>query len=238
MAAKKTTTRRSSSKMTPSISTGTTYEDAEVIEAPEISTAEIQQATKIKKSYVVWIIIALIVVGFLYIFRGWIVAAIVNGQPITRLQVIKELERQNGKQVLNSLITRSLILQEARKNGVTVSSTEIDTEIKKYDDNFKKQGQSLDTVLAQQGMTRQDLREQIIIQKSLDKMLGKDIKISDKEVQDYIDKNKDSLPQGQNAADLKTSVKQQLYQQKLNEKISPWIQNLQKNAKIIYFTNL
>lgn len=185
---------------------------------------------KIKKSY---IILAAVIIAFgalLYVFRGLFVAVTVNGQPISRLSVVQEAEKQSGKQVLTTLVRNTLIEQEARKQNVSVSEQEIDEEIKKLEANLQKQGQKIDQVLSLQGMTKEDLRKLIRLDKMVGKMVGKDIKITDQQVNDYIEKNKDSLPEGQNEADLKKTVQEQLRQQQLNEKVRTWLENLQKSA--------
>ena len=46
--------------------------------------------------------------------RGLFVVALVNGEPISRIEVIKALEKQGGKATLDSLVTKKLIAQEAR----------------------------------------------------------------------------------------------------------------------------
>ena len=40
-----------------------------------------------------------------------------------------------------------------------------------------------------------EFKEQIRVQKLVEKLIGKDIKVTDKEIDDYIEKNKDSIPQ-------------------------------------------
>ena len=80
---------------------------------------------KLKKSHAVSLVVILIVATLIFAFRSFIVAASVNGQPITRLAVVKEAEKQGGKQVLESLVTNTLIEQEARKQKVTVTDIEI-----------------------------------------------------------------------------------------------------------------
>lgn len=212
-----------------------------VIDAPvrdtvqESYTPEKKPSVRMKRSYMLGVLGIIILLGLLYLLRGWFVVAIVNGQPISRMSVIRDLEKQSGKQILNSHITRALIFQEARKQNITISDDEVNTEMKKYDENFKKQGQSLDQVLTLQGMTRKDLEDQIKIQKMIEKMLGKDVKIADKEIDDYIEKNKESLPENAKPEELRANVKQQLFQQKLNEKVRVWIEDLQKKAQIMYF---
>lgn len=183
------------------------------------------------------IVILLIILGLLYYFKSLFVVALVNGEPISRLAAIRELEKQSGKQVLDSLVTKTLILQEAKKQNVTIDQTEIDQAIKKIEKDIQGQGQTLDQALTLRGMTRTDLIEQIKIQKLVEKILGKNIKVTDKEVSDYIEKNKITIPEGTKPEETKTQVKEQLLQQKLGEKFQAWIENLKKNAKISYFLN-
>lgn len=183
------------------------------------------------------VVTLLIILGLLYYFKGLFVVAIVNGEPISRLSEIRELEKQNGKQVLESLVTKTLILQEAKKQNATISQTEIDQAIKKIEKDIEGQGQTLDQALTVRGMTRADLIEQIKIQKLIEKTLGKDIKVTDNEVDDYIAKNKITAPEGIKPEETKARVKEQLLQQKLSESFQTWIENLKKNAKINYFLN-
>lgn len=179
----------------------------------------------------------LLVAGLVYYYRSLFVVATVNGQPVSRLAYIQEMERESGRQAMNTLVTKTLILQEASKQKVGVSEKEIDDEIKKIEDNLSKQGQKLDQVLGIQGINKEGLEEQIKYQKLIEKMVGKNITVTDKEVTDYIDKNKDTFPEGTNPAELKTSVTDQLKRQKLNDKIQAWLDNLQKNAKVNYLVN-
>lgn len=164
----------------------------------------------------------------------YLIVATVNGQPIDRFSYNRELEKQAGKQVMNNLVTKALILQEARKQNMNVSSQEIDDEIKKIESNLSKQGQKLEQVLSFQGMSKDDLREQLKYQKLIQKMVGKDVKVTDKEINDYIDKNKSSFPENAKPEEMKSTARKQLYQQKLNDKIRVWLENLQKKAKVNY----
>ena len=55
---------------------------------------EISDKLRQPKFLIPLIIIVLITLGFL--FKGLFVVALVNGQPITRLSLIQELEKQGG----------------------------------------------------------------------------------------------------------------------------------------------
>lgn len=211
------------SSMNTSISTG--------------NTSSNKGKVRVKKSYVILVLVLLLLIVGLYFGRSWVVAAVVNGQPISRLEVIRESEKQSGKQALNNLVRNVLIEQEARKDHITVSDKEIDDQVKTVEGNLTKQGQSLDQVLAMQGMTKDDLRNLIRLDQLVGKIVGKDIKIQDKDITDYMDKNKDLLPKDQTDAQIRATVRDRLKQQQLNDKVQAWLANLQSKANILYFVN-
>ncbi len=62
------------------------------------------------------VLIALLALGFL--FKEWFVVAVVNNRPITRLALDRDLEKQGGKQILESKISEMLVLDEAKKQKV------------------------------------------------------------------------------------------------------------------------
>lgn len=179
----------------------------------------------------------LAIAALLYFFKGLFFVAIVNGQPISRILLVQEIEKQFGKQVLDSEITKILILQEARKKNVSVDPKEIAGEIGKIEENLKSQGQDLNQALAIQGMTRDSLANQIMLQKTIEKLLGNQISVTDQEVSDYIEKNKDAISSDAKPEEVRNGVKEQLEQQKLSEKINSWIEELRQNAKITSFVN-
>lgn len=209
----------------------------EIVEKPTTTPQTKQKAFKIKKSYLILAAVVIIIGSLLLIFRNLFVAAVVNGQPISRLEIVQEAEKQSGKQVLTTIIRNKLIEQEARKQNVNVSEKEVDDEIKKLEGNLQKQGQKLDQVLTMQGMTKNDLRKLIKLDKMVGKLVGKDIKITDQQVNEYIEANKESLPADQNENDLKNTVREQLKQQQLNEKVRTWLEDIQKKAKIDQFVS-
>lgn len=202
----------------------------------ETESAPVNKALRVRKSYFFTILGILLFVVVLYLLRNLIIAATVNGQPISRLSVISELEKQGGKQTLESLITKNLIIQEARKRNVDVSQKEIDAEMKKIKDNLAAQGQNLDQVLQLQGMTKDQLVEQIKLQKMIEKMV-KPAAVTDKEITEYINNNQESLPQDQDEKTLRANIKERLQQQRLNDDAQKFLENLRKNAKINYFVN-
>lgn len=190
------------------------------------------------QSEVIGIIIIIVVTALLFYFKGLFVAASVNGKPISRVEVIGQLEGSVGKQTLDSLVTKELVLQEAKKRGITVSDKEIGDELVKIETNVKKQGGSLEEALAAQGMTRKVLKDQILLQKLLEKMFEKELGVTEKEIDQFMEENKDSLPETVEAteqASLRQSIKQQIQQNKLGQKVQNLISSLKNSANINFF---
>lgn len=181
------------------------------------------------------VLIIIIFIFLLYFYKGLFVAAMVNGQPIWRLTLLQELEKQAGKRALDSLITQTLILQEAKKQKITVTEEEMNQAVKQLEDNLAGQGQNLDQQLIAQGMTRDELKEQVKLQKIVEKIVGKDIEVTDKEVNEYLEKNKSFLPKDVKLEEASASAREQLRQQKISEKIDAWIESLRTSAQINYF---
>jgi len=199
-------------------------------------------ALKVKRRTILFAVGVIVLIGLLVYYRSLFVVAVVNGQLVSRLEYIGEVESvyiqearvTAGKQAMNQLITKTLINQEAKKKNITVSEKELDDQIASVRKNLDTSGQKLEDALALQGDTLEDYKERIRIQKKLEKLVGK-IQVTDKEVTDYIATNKDSLPQELAEAELKQQVKTSLQQQKFNEKVQSLIQDLQKKAKVNYF---
>jgi len=182
-------------------------------------------------------ILLAIVIYVVINYRGVLVAAYVNGEPIGRLEVVRQLEAQGGAETLESLINEKLISQKAQKANISIDSNEINSKIAELEEEIIASGQSVDDILALQGMTREDLEDQLEFQIKVEKLLSGDIQISEEDVTSYIDENKDFLPEGMSEEELKDIAKAQLEQQELAERFSTWIQELRDEANVNYFVS-
>jgi len=202
----------------------------------------VTSTTEHPKKKLIWLPILIIVLAilfyFAYTYKGLIIAASVNGKPISHISLIKELESRNGKQTLDNIIARELVKQEAKSKNVAVTQDEINSDIKTIEDNLKSQGTTLEDALSKQGLTKGDLVEQITVQRLLEKLLADKIAVADDEVSKYIADNKSSLPTNTSQDDLKSQVKEMLKQQKLSSEAYTYINDLKSKAKINYFLQL
>ncbi len=183
------------------------------------------------------IIAVVIVVGALaYAYKGLFIAATVNGSPISHFAVIGKLEKASGKKMLDSLITRKLIIGELDKKKITVTDDEINADIKKIEDQITAQGDTLVQTLTAQGMTTADLKDQISINLRMEKLLADKTQVSDDEINQYIKDNKLNVPKGQEAQ-YNDQIRNQLKSNKLNQAAQDWVNSIRSQASIRYFTN-
>ncbi|MBU1133149.1 SurA N-terminal domain-containing protein [Patescibacteria group bacterium] len=190
----------------------------------------------IAKNKIFSIGILAMVIAFLFGFllKGTFVAATVNGRPIGRLAVLRELEKRQGAATLDGLITEEIIKQEAKKAGIKVSKEDINSEIETIRNSLVQQGQTLEQVLEFQGMNLKELESQIAIQKMIEQLLADKTAVTDEEINQYIEQNSDSFPEGTNMDQLKDIVRQQLSQQKLGSEFQTWFDGIKAEAKINY----
>lgn len=176
-----------------------------------------------------------LILGTLFYSKGFFIAATVNGSPISRLAVIGELEKQGGKQALEAIITERLIEAELQKNNIIVSDADIDTEIKKLEEQVASQGGTLEEALTAQGMSMEILRTQIKTQKGLEQLLADKVMVSDAELATAMESAKGSAPDGMTDEELKTAITEQLKQQKFQAEAQTWVSSLTASADIKYF---
>ncbi|MEK7646273.1 MAG: SurA N-terminal domain-containing protein [Patescibacteria group bacterium] len=214
----------------------TTPENKNVQDDPKASYVNLK-FKKPKPLYIAIGVAVLLIIIALIFAKGLFVAATVNGSPISRLSVIKELEKQGGKQALEAIIDKKLIETELNKQKIDVSKEEVDAEIEKIKTQVTSQGGTLEMALAQQGLTEEKLREQITIQKKLEKLLAEKVAVSEAEIDAYIKDSKATLPKDVKMEDFRKQISDQLKQQKFQSEAQQWVSDLTANAKIKYYVN-
>lgn len=208
----------------------------EMIDTKTEDLLPIQTTLPKRKFPLTRVAIGVVVIGLIALFlsnKGLLVAAVVDGKPIFRWQLTKVLTDRYGTQTLDSLISQTLVNQEAQKANVTVFDTEIQTKeaelVKSLGGNV-----SLDDVLKYQGMTKSDFEEQLRLQLLVEKLLGKDITITDADITAYIATNAAMLS-ATDEAGLRAEAKQAIFSQEINKKLQTWFSGIKEKAKILRF---
>jgi len=111
----------------------------------------------------IWGLVGILVIAIaaaLFVFRGQQeLAAKVNGVEITKDKLYDAMYAQVGEYTLEQLITEELIRQEAEKKNVSVTDEEVKQKLESIKEGFPE-GQ-FELILAQQGMTEEQLKEQL-----------------------------------------------------------------------------
>ena len=194
---------------------------------------------KISKRLILRLVGLLLLAGllfFLYTKKGVVLSARVNNHFVSRLTVLKELEKQGlAKEVLDSIINEKLIFDEADKKKITVSEAEVATEITSIEDELKAQGTSLESALTMQGQTMESLKKNLTIRLLINKLLADKVVIDEAAVQKYFDDNKTVTYKDKKYEDVKDQIRKSLADQKIYDEFQKWLVEVKENSKIVYY---
>lgn len=179
----------------------------------------------------------LLLVGLLVLLfltnKGLLLAALVNGKPIFSWELNHSLRARFGRQTLEGMVGEVLIAGEARKAGVSVTRAELDAKeaevIKNLGPNVK-----LEDVLKFQGMTKDDFDGQIRLQMLIEKILGKNLQITETDIDNFIATNRATLS-ATDPAQLRVDARAAIVSQHVSEKVQQWFLDLKTKAKVLRF---
>ncbi|TSC71920.1 MAG: parvulin-like peptidyl-prolyl isomerase [Parcubacteria group bacterium Gr01-1014_70] len=203
-----------------------------------VSFAEVPLLPAPKRHFVRWLVIAvigIIVLALVYYFRGMFVAALIDGSPISRLSVVRELENQSGAQVLDALINQHIVEQKAAEKGISISEEEIDQALNGIRENLASQNTTLEEALKAQNLTMEQVRSNIRLQKLAERLVEDKLTVSDEEVNAYLEQNKDFLPPADSLESQRTTVRDMLRQQKFASVFQEWLTAVKAEADISYW---
>lgn len=119
----------------------------------------------------------------------------INGEAVLKTDFYNRLENvpvetkfgpvPAGTKAAEDIINEILVLQYAKKHGVTATESQIQSKL----DFFKNQsGGNMDAFLMQTGMTLEELKEKLLVQQSFVNVVTKNVTITDAEVKQSYDK--------------------------------------------------
>lgn len=177
--------------------------------------------------------IAAVVVGLgllAFVASKYLVVAWVDNKPISRFDLMGELDKRYGKDTREQLIVQSLIASEAQKKNVSVSDVDIDAEVQKIE---TEQGgaDKLNQALQMQGISQGEFRNLVRLQLLRQKLFSGGTSVSDGEVEAYITENKAQLPETIDDK-IKSSIKDELLQQKTAATYSAWLKDAIAGSRV------
>ena len=118
----------------------------------------------------------------------------VEGEKILQTELDEALRNQYGAEVLDTLITNKIVELEAKKQNITVSDEVIQAE---YEEFVEAYGgvDSVNEVLEENGLTADALKDNIRTYQLTKQVIAASIEITDEEVEQYFEHNKDNYGQ-------------------------------------------
>ncbi len=122
------------------------------------------------------------------------IVAKVNDEVITKDELYEALVEQNGEQVLGTLISEKIIDLEAKKHKIEVKDEEIEEKIETMKENFGGE-EGLNQAMAYYGFNMNDLEKGMAMNIKIKKLLGPNISISEEEMKEFFENNKEAFGQ-------------------------------------------
>jgi len=184
-----------------------------------------------------FVLIVLIILGYLlFKNKDLVLSGTVNNQPIFVWELNSRMNQRYGKQVLDEIISERLVVAEANRQNIKVSPGEIDKKVSEVEKTFGgKTG--FEQALKQQGLSLSDFKKQIELRLTVEKILSDKIKVTSKEVEDFLTQNKDNIESfaGSESAKQKQYAEDSLKQQKMSAEFEKWFSALKSKAQISNF---
>ncbi|MFS0557503.1 SurA N-terminal domain-containing protein [Brevibacillus sp. 179-C9.3 HS] len=154
---------------------------------------------------------------------------------ITQNQLYDTMKKMYGKPMIHELVAQALIKQEAKAQNVSVAQEDMDKEI----DSMKQQvgsEEAFQSYLKSIGMTEAQLREQLSVLMTRDKLLDKAFPVTDEQIKTYYDTNKEQLGSPAPEFDkVKDQIKMMLTDQNRSQNYGTWLNTLQEKHKVEWY---
>jgi parvulin-like peptidyl-prolyl isomerase len=175
------------------------------------------------------------------------IVATVNNEVITASELAQTvgMNKRLGKSVqdgktleaetLEGLITRRLLVQEARRlRFVEISEQEIGAEIEKLRKRFESDASFMDFLrsldLTEQVLGRM-LGEQLLVEKFVEKKVGLFVRVTREEAQSYFDSHASQFPE-KSFQDVQKTIMAALTDQKVGRQLDKYVAELRGKADI------
>jgi len=171
-------------------------------------------------------------------------------EAFTAGKTIQQFTPEERKTALDRLVDQELLRQQMPENDpqLEISETDVDARLQEVRKQYPgaESDQAWHILLARYNMSQDDLRKRLVMQvktvRFIDEHLTSTIQIDDKSIEDYY--NQTFLPELRqrgakepSLAEVTAKIREILTQQKLNDALKEWMQNLHDSSTIVMKTN-
>ncbi len=144
------------------------------------------------------------------------IVAVVNGQTLTERQLEQEISLHQGKWGIENMVEGCLLKQEAKKEGITVSSEVVEEYLSKIKADFSEE--EFELILRELKLSLAEYREwlegmflQSILIDQKRMQISEKIKIEEKEMENFYQKLKQYLQGKEEEGEIEEEIKQFCY---------------------------
>ena len=131
------------------------------------------------------------------------------------------------------MIGETLIQKEAGRSGVVVTPDDIQAKQKEILSSLGTEV-SLEDFLKFQGLTEADFNQQLIIQLTVERLLTKNLTVSEADIDNYIATSGATLTATE-PAQLREEAKRAIMSNVVSEKLQPWFLELRQKSNVMKF---
>lgn len=114
------------------------------------------------------------------------VVATIGDKTITSKDLEQQLMQKHGRELLTQMVDHEVIRMEGKARGMNVEESEIQKELKRMQQGYDSEAQFYDSMKEQLGMSPEALRADVNDKLLLEKIATAGIKISDEQIDAYI----------------------------------------------------
>ncbi|WP_312857793.1 peptidylprolyl isomerase [Bacillus haikouensis] len=155
---------------------------------------------KKKRSITLWSVLGgVVVIGTMLAVFGFSkedVVAKVGSKSISKEDLYTTLVDQYGEAALDTLIAEKIVELESEEEEITVKESEMDEELQTIQDSYGDE-EAFNEALASSGASLDSVKENIKTYLLTEKLLKDRISISDDQIKEYFEANKDSFAQAE-----------------------------------------
>ncbi|NRR05826.1 SurA N-terminal domain-containing protein [Brevibacillus sp. RS1.1] len=153
----------------------------------------------------------------------------IGNVTITQEQMYDKLKKDAGKRVMADIITLELYKQEGAARGITVTDQELDARVNPVKEKMGSP-ERFQQYLKDKQMTEQELREGVRSVMLRDKLFEKDNPITEEQIKEYYEKNKDKF-EG-TFEEARPKVIEKVKSRNKRNNMDKWIEELYKKHNV------
>ncbi|GEB31427.1 peptidylprolyl isomerase [Brevibacillus parabrevis] len=154
----------------------------------------------------------------------------IGNVSISQHELYEQMKKESGASVMSDLVAIELCRQEGAAQGITVSEQEVDAKVNPIKDKLKTP-EKFQQYLKEKNFTNEkELRERIKMILLRDKLLEKAYPVTDEQIKEYYEKNKEKL--GKSLEEARPEIAEKLQERNKRKNVDEWITQLKKKYNV------